>query len=301
MIRIVRAGPLDIAYMECGDRDGWPVILIHGFPYDALCYDDVATLLAAQGARVITPWMRGFGATRLISPDSMRSGQQGAFGADLKALMDALGIERAVLGGFDWGGRAACVVAALWPERVDSLVSAMGYNILHPRMAEFADTPENELRRWYIWYFHSPRGPAGLARHRHDFCRLLWSTWSPRWAFDDATYAASAAAFDNPDFVDVVIHSYRHRFGLVAGDPAYEEIERRLCERPSIMVPTVALDGDCDGVMPVGYWPDLSANFTGRSEYRLLSGVGHNPPQEDPAGFADAVLTARSWALAIGR
>ena len=300
-VATIRAGVLDVAYRQHGPADGWPVILVHGFPYDALCYDGVAERLASSGARVIAPWMRGFGETRFLSPDTPRSGQQGAFGADLRAFMDALGIERAVLGGFDWGGRAACVVAALWPGRVDALVSAMGYNILHPNMAGLVDTPENEWRRWYVWYFQSPRGPAGLERNRRDLCRMLWSSWSPRWAFEEAVYQATATAFDNPDFVDVVIHSYRHRLGLATGDPAYDAIESLLAQRPSIKVATVALDGDCDGVMPIGYRADLSSHFSGPCEYRLLKDVGHNPPQEDPAGFTEAVLAARRLALAASR
>ncbi|WP_380871684.1 alpha/beta hydrolase [Sphingomonas sp. DBB INV C78] len=294
--RIVRAGVLDIAYREIGPSDGWPVILVHGFPYDALCYAGTASLLAASGARVITPWMRGFGETGFVSAYTLRSGQQAAFGADLLCFMDALHIDRAILGGFDWGGRAACVVAAIWPERVHALVSAMGYNILRENMAELADTPENELRRWYIWYFLSPRGPKGLARHRQEFCQRLWSAWSPNWKYDQGAFDASAQAFDNPDFVEVVIHSYRHRFGMVGGDPAYAEMERVLGQRPPIHVPTVAIDGDSDGVMPVGYRADLASHFRGPREYRLLAGVGHNPPQEDPKGFAEAVLAARRLA-----
>ncbi|ATE63668.1 alpha/beta fold hydrolase [Rhizorhabdus dicambivorans] len=294
--RTVRAGVLDVAYAEAGPADGWPVVLVHGFPYDAHCYSDAAELLAREGARVVMPWMRGYGATRFLSADTPRSGQQGAFGADLLALLDALGIDRAILGGFDWGGRAACVVAALWPERVEALVSAAGYNILDPARAALPLAPEVEHRLWYVWYLHSERGRAGLAAHREDFCRLLWRLWSPRWDFSDEDYARSAAAFDNPDFVDVVTHSYRHRHGLAAGDPTYADIERRLAALPPISAPSVVIESGSDGLMPPTHFMDLSARFTGGWKRRVLVKAGHNPPQEDPRAFADAVLAARALA-----
>ncbi len=228
----VQAGSLEIAFHDSGPVQGQaagpPVLLMHGFPYDIHAYAEVLPRLVAQGCRVLVPYLRGFGPTRFLRADTPRSGEQAALGADLLALMDALALPQAVLAGYDWGGRAACVVAALWPERCAGLLSFNSYNIQHIDRAMLPDTPENEQRLWYQYYFHSERGRAGLARDRRALCRLLWRTWSPTWSFDDATYARSAAAFDNPDFVDVVIHSYRHRFGLVAGDPALADIEARL-------------------------------------------------------------------------
>ena len=221
MKRIV-AGVLEIAYLEAGPSDGAPVILLHGFPYDVHAYDAVAELLAANGRRCIIPFLRGYGSTRFLAPTTPRSGQQAALGADLLALMDALAIPSAVLAGYDWGGRAACIVAALWPERARGLVSSgNGYNIQNIAKAPIPLAPEAEHRFWYQYYFHSERGRAGLTANRRALCRLLWRLWSPTWAFDDAMFARSAGAFDNPDFVDVVIHSYRHRFGGIAGDPTW--------------------------------------------------------------------------------
>jgi len=268
--------------------------LLHGFPYDIHAYDSVAAALAAEGARVIVPYLRGFGPTRFLAPDTPRSGQQAALGADLLALLDGLGIASAVLAGYDWGGRAACVVAALWPERVRGLVSYNSYNIQDVAKSSEPGTPENEYGIWYQYYFHSERGRAGLVKDRRSFCRLLWRLWSPTWQFDDATFDQTADAFDNPDFVDVVIHSYRHRFALVAGDPALEAIERRLAARPDIAVPTVTLDGAADGIRPGGTAAH-AAHFTGRHEHRVIDNAGHNLPQEIPHAFTEAVLTVRAW------
>lgn len=298
MHKTIATDLLDIAYDEQGDADGWPVVLQHGFPYDIHAFADVAPRLAAQGARVITPFLRGFGATRFLAPATPRSGQQAALGGDLLALLDALGIERAVLGGYDWGGRAACVVAALFPSRARGLVSVNGYNIQNIANAAQPASPEKEQRMWYQYYLHGERGRAGLAEHRRAFCRLLWSSWSPTWRFDDDTYARSAAAFDNPDFVDVVVHSYRHRFGLVEGDPRFEEMERRLAAMPPITVPTITLEGDADGVTPMGGRQADAARFTGRHENRVVPDAGHNLPQEAPQTFAAAVLDIHAWALA---
>jgi pimeloyl-ACP methyl ester carboxylesterase len=296
MLKHIATNLLDIAYDEQGDADGWPAILLHGFPYDIRAYDEVTPRLVAQGARVIAPYLRGYGPTRFRSPATVRSGEQAALGADLLALLDALGIEQAVLGGYDWGGRAACVVAALYPSRVRGLVSVNGYNIQNIATAMEPDTPDKEHRLWYQYYFHSERGRAGLTQHRADFCRLLWSLWSPTWRFDDATYARTAAAFDNPDFVEVVIHSYRHRYGLVDGDPQFAEIERGLAASPAITVPSVTLDGDADGVRPLGGREAGLKRFTGRHENRIVPGVGHNLPQEAPAAFAAAILDVKAWA-----
>ena len=287
----VRAGVLDVAYEESGPRGGAPVILLHGFPYDVRAYDEVAPRLAAAGHRVIVPYLRGYGPTRFLDPTTPRSGQQGALAADLLALMDALAIPRAILAGYDWGGRAACIVAALSPERVAGLVTACGYNVQDVPRSVRPAAPEQEHRHWYQFYFHTERGRAGLAANRGDLCRLLWRLWSPNWAFDDATYARSAASFDNPDFVDVVIQSYRHRFGYAAGDPAYDAIEARLEAQPPIPVPTVCLHGEGDGVSP----PDNSAtharHFAGPYRRVLVPVAGHNIPQEDPAAWAAAVLS----------
>ena len=286
----VNAGVLSIAYAESGPADGSPVFLMHGFPYDIQTYAQVAPILAAAGCRVIVPYLRGYGATRFLDPTTPRSGEQAALGADLLALMNALDIPRATLAGYDWGGRAACVVAALWPERCGGLVSFNSYNIQNIAKAMVPDRPENERRMWYQYYFHSERGRAGLENDRLALIRFLWSTWSPTWNFDDATFARSAPSFDNPDFVDVVIHSYRHRFGLVAGDPAYAEIEQRLACQPVITVPAITFDGEDDGVRSPSRAGGKGPGFAGPRSHRIVPGVGHNMPQEVPEVFAQAVL-----------
>ncbi|MCL5776287.1 alpha/beta hydrolase [Limibaculum sp. FT325] len=299
MRKTVRAGVLEIAYFETGAPDGWPCILGHGFPYDPHAYAECAPILAAAGARVIVPFLRGYGPTRFLSAATPRSGEQAALAADLGALMDALGIGRAVLGGYDWGGRAACIVAALWPERVTALVSGNSYNIQDiPRSWE-PRPPEEEAALWYQYYFHSERGRRGLMRDRRAVARLLWRMWSPEWGFDAATFERSAAAFDNPDFVEVVIHSYRHRFGLVPGDPAVAHIETRLVAQPPITVPAITIDGASDGVNPGT--AHHAHRFAGPHEHRVWQGAGHNLPQERPADWASAVLDARAMALRHGR
>jgi pimeloyl-ACP methyl ester carboxylesterase len=264
----------------------------HGFPYDPHAYGAASVLLAEVGARVIVPFLRGYGPNRFLSAETPRSGEQAALGADLLALMDALGIERAVLGGYDWGGRAACVVAALWPERAAALVSGNSYNIQNIARVTEPAAPETEAAFWYQYYFHSERGRQGLERDRRGIARLLWRMWSPKWRFEEVTFARSAAAFDNPDFVDVVIHSYRHRFGLVPGDPAYAAIVARLAAQPPITVPTITIDGDTDGVNPGT--AHHAAKFTGPYEYRVFHDAGHNLPQERPEAWAQAVLDARA-------
>jgi pimeloyl-ACP methyl ester carboxylesterase len=289
-LRAVRAGVLEVAFFEAGPADGPPVFLMHGFPYDVHSYVEVAPRLAARGCRVIVPYLRGYGPTRFLSDTTPRSGEQAALGADLRALMDALAIPRALLAGYDWGGRAACVVAALWPERCAGLVSLNSYNIQDIAQAMQPDLPENEHRLWYQYYFHSARGRNGLAADRRALCRLLWRLWSPSWAFDEATFAQTAPAFDNPDFVDVVIHSYRHRFGLVPGDPALADIEERLAGQPSIGVPAITFDGTDDGVRPPASAAQHAQRFRGPRSHRVVPGVGHNLPQESPQPFADAVL-----------
>jgi pimeloyl-ACP methyl ester carboxylesterase len=296
MTKRALAGALEIAYEESGAAGGWPVVLLHGFPYDAQAYAEVAPLLAARGARAIVPYLRGYGPTRFLSAATPRSGEQAALGADLLALLDALGVGSAALAGYDWGGRAACVVAALWPERARCLVSLNGYNIQDIARSGEPLAPEAELRFWYQYYFHGERGRAGLDRNRRELCKLLWRLWSPEWAFDDAVFERSAQSFDNPDFVPVAIHSYRHRFALVPGDPAYAEIERRLAEQPPIRVPAVTLDGGADGVVPAGDASRHARHFTGPHEHRIVPGAGHNLPQEKPQAFADAVLRAMELA-----
>ena len=289
-LRHIDADVLNVAYYETGPASGPPVLLMHGFPYDIHAYAEVARLLAEQGCRVIVPYLRGFGATRFLSPATPRSGEQAALGADLLALLDALAIPRAVLAGYDWGGRAACVVAALWPERCAGLVSLNSYNIQNIAQAMVPDMPQNERSLWYQYYFHSERGRAGLSADRRALCHLLWKLWSPSWVFDDATFDRSASAFDNPDFVDVVIQSYRHRFGLVAGDPALLDIERRLAMQPPIAVSSITFDGADDGVRPPAVAAQHARFFTGPRSHRVIPGAGHNLPQEKPQVFADAVL-----------
>ena len=287
----VVAGVLDVAYRDIGPSDGAPVILLHGFPYDVHAYDAVAERLAAAGKRCIVPALRGYGPTRFLSAATPRSGQQAALAADLLALMDALAIPNAVLAGYDWGGRAACIVAALWPQRVRGLVSGgAGYNIQNIAAAGIPGAPEQEYRFWYQYYFHSERGRAGLTTNRRALCQLIWRLWSPTWAFDDATFARSAASFDNPDFVEVVIHSYRHRFGGIPGDPTLDAIESRLAAQPDIETASIVLQGADDGVDPPGAVDEDAPHFKGRYERRIIAGAGHNLPQEVPEAFAEAVL-----------
>jgi len=291
MVKRVEAGVLSVAYEEAGAATGTPVLLLHGFPYDPRAYDDVVPLLADAGCRVLVPYLRGYGPTRFLSDATLRSGQQAVLGHDILALMNALGIERGVLAGYDWGGRAACIVAALWPERVRGLVSGGGYNIQDIAGALKPQIPERELALWYQYYFHSERGRAGLEAHRYELGKLLWRLWSPTWRFDEATYARTATSFENPDFVAVVIHSYRHRFALVPGDPTVEDTERRLAAQPPIAVPTITLHGSDNGVSPAASSERHARHFTGAYERRVVPGVGHNLPQEAPREFAAAVLS----------
>jgi pimeloyl-ACP methyl ester carboxylesterase len=265
-------------------------VLLHGWPYDPRCYDDVVPPLDAAGCRVIVPYLRGFGATRFLSVDTVRSGQQAALGNDLHELLDALGIARATLAGYDWGGRAACVVAALWPERVRGLVTGNGYNIQNIAASAKPVAPAQEHRFWYQYYFHTERGRAGLEQNRRALCRYIWQIWSPDWAFDDATYEKSAVSFDNPDFVAVTVQSYRHRFGYAAGDPALEPIEARLSAQPAITVPTIVLHGASSGIQPPAGSEAHARHFTGPYQRRVLPRIGHNLPQEAPLAVADAVL-----------
>ncbi|HZJ56211.1 MAG TPA: alpha/beta hydrolase [Myxococcaceae bacterium] len=287
MLKRIRTPVLEIAFEEAGTPEGSPVVLLHGFPYDVRAYDGVVDRLGGR-CRVLVPYLRGFGPTRFLSADTMRSGQQGALGADLLAFLDALGIDRAIVAGYDWGGRAACIVSALWPERVQGLVSVNGYNIQAIARSGEPHDPEAEHRFWYQFYFHSERGRRGLERNRKAFCRLLWRLWSPSWSFTAEEYERTAASFESSDFVEVVIHSYRHRFGLVRGDPAFDELEHRLAPQPEIVVPTVTLAGADDGVDPPS---PPSPRFRDLRAHQVVPGAGHNLPQEAPEAFAGAVLS----------
>jgi pimeloyl-ACP methyl ester carboxylesterase len=289
-VQYAHTSSLAVAYEEHGPADGRVVILLHGFPYDPRCFDAVASPLAALGYRVIVPYLRGFGPTRFLSPDAIRSGQQAALGYDLLGLLDALGISRAALVGYDWGGRAACIAAALWPERVACLVTGAGYNIQDIPGAVAPQPPEREHRLWYQYYFNTQRGRDGLAANRGELARLLWRLWSPNWQFDDATFARTSASFDNPDFVDVVIHSYRHRFGYVPGDPVLEDTERVLARQPRITVPAISLCGAGNGVSPTDPVDRDVARFSAKYERRVLPGIGHNIPQEAPEATIAALL-----------
>ncbi|WP_194893080.1 alpha/beta fold hydrolase [Catenulispora pinisilvae] len=282
---------LDIAYEYAGDPSGIPVILLHGFPYDVRAYDKVAAALVARGGySVYAPYLRGFGRTRFQSETYLRSGQQGAIGQDLLDFIDALGLDRPIVAGYDWGGRAACIVSALWPERVRGLVTVDGYNVQDIAHSAEPSKPEWEATFWYQYYFHSERGLRGLERNREELCELLWRTWSPKWEAASAEFPASAPSLHNPDFVEVVIHSYRHRYGLAQGDPRYTAIEERLAFGTEIGVPTVVLEAGADGVGGPTFADSGDRElFTGRFEYRLLDGIGHNVPQEAPEAFAEAV------------
>jgi pimeloyl-ACP methyl ester carboxylesterase len=297
-LRQVEAGVLDVGYAEAGPPDGPAVVLLHGWPYDIHSFLDVTPALAEAGFRVVVPYVRGHGTTRFLSEDTPRNGQQAAVALDVVALMDALGIERAVLGGFDWGARSADVVAALWPDRCTALVSVSGYLIGSQAANAEPLPPAAELAWWYQYYFATERGRAGYARYRREFARLIWQLASPRWDFDDATFARSAAAFDNPDHVEVVISNYRWRLGLAAGEPRYDELERQLAAAPPVSVPTVTLEGDANGA-PHPDAAAYAARFTGPYEHRVVAGgIGHDLPQEAPEAFAQAIADAAAVPLA---
>ncbi len=289
-LKQIDAGVLNIGYAEAGPPNGSPVILLHGWPYDIHDYIEVAPLLAEQGYRVIVPHLRGHGSTCFLDTAAPRSGQQAAIGVDVIALMDALKMPTAVLAGYDWGGRAACVVAALWPERCIGLVSVNNYLI---QDIAHAGTPLPAKFEWGIWtqfYFATARGRAGLAANRNDIARLLWTNESPTWRFDDATFQRSAASFDNPDYVDVVIHSYRHRLGLAPGYPQYADVEAKLASLPVIRVPSVTLDGEANAIIPATDGRSSAAKFSGRRIHHRVPNAGHALPQQAPKVFADAVM-----------
>lgn len=289
-IRTVLTSTLQIAYEQSGPAIGEPIVLLHGFPYDVREFDEVCDQIAQRGYRVLVPYSRGFGPTRYRTEDTFRSGQQAAIGKDVVDFLDVLELERAILVGFDWGSRAACVAAALWPERVRALVSVGGYTIQNiAQAAATPQTPEQEHQFWYQWYFQTQRGRAGLERNREEFCKLLWKLWSPTWRFSEVLFAATARSFHNPDFVSTVIHSYRHRYANSPGDPSLEALERRLATKPKISAPTVALQGEEDRVNPPPTSEGQERQFTGPYERRILPGVGHCPPAEAPQAVVDAV------------
>jgi pimeloyl-ACP methyl ester carboxylesterase len=289
-IEHVKAGVLDVAYAEDGPANSKPVLLLHGWPYDIYSFVDVAPILAAAGYRVIIPYLRGYGETRFLSADTRRNGQQAALAQDAIALLDALKIDKAIVAGFDWGARTADIMAALWPERCKALVSVSGYLIGSQELNRAPLPPKAELQWWYQYYFATERGEAGYAKYTHDFARLIWELASPKWGFDDATFARSAAALDNPDQVAVAIHNYRWRLGLAEGEAQYDAIEKKLATLPSIGIPTITLEGDANGAPhpePTAY----AKKFTGKYEHRLVTGgIGHNLPQEAPQDFAKAVI-----------
>jgi pimeloyl-ACP methyl ester carboxylesterase len=286
----IDAGVLNVGYAEAGKSDGPAVILLHGWPYDIHSYVDVAPRLAQAGYRVIVPYLRGYGTTRFLSSGTLRNGQQSVVAVDIIALMDAFKIGKAILAGFDWGARTADIIAALWPERCKALVSVSGYLIGSQQAGKMPLPPQAELQWWYQYYFATERGRAGYEQYRHDFARLIWQLASPHWDFDDATFERSAASFDNPDHVSIVIHNYRWRLGLAAGEPQYDELEQRLAAGPDITVPTITLEGDANGA-PHPEASSYARKFSGSYEHRVITGgVGHNLPQEAPQAFAQAII-----------
>jgi pimeloyl-ACP methyl ester carboxylesterase len=289
-LKQIDAGLLNVGYAEAGPANGPPVILLHGWPYDIYSYVDVAPLLAAAGYRVIVPYLRGYGTTRFLSSDTFRNGQQSVIAFDIIALLDALKIEKAIIAGFDWGARTADIIAALWPERCKAMVSVSGYLIGSQESNKLPLPPKAELQWWYQYYFATERGRAGYDKYRRDFAKLIWQIASPKWKFDNATFERTAASFDNPDHVSIVIHNYRWRLGLAEGEPKYDDLEKRLAAFPMITVPTITLQGDADGAPH----PDPSSyakKFSGKYSHRLIKGgIGHNLPQEAPQAFAAAVV-----------
>jgi pimeloyl-ACP methyl ester carboxylesterase len=289
-LKQIDAGVLNIGYAEAGPADGSPVILLHGWPYDIYSFVDVAPLLASAGYRVIVPYVRGYGTTRFLSGDTPRNGQQSVVAVDVINLMDALKIQKATIGGFDWGARSADIVAALWPERCKALVSVSGYLIGSQAAGKAPLPPKAELQWWYQYYFATDRGRDGYDKYRHDFSKLIWQIASPKWNFDDATFDRSAAAFDNPDHVAIVIHNYRWRLGLAQGEAKYDDVEKRLAAGPVITVPTITMEGDANGA-PHAEPSAYAKKFSGKYSHRTISGgIGHNLPQEAPRAFAEAII-----------
>jgi len=294
-VRQIKAGALDVGYVDLGPRNGPVVMLFHGWPYDIHCYEDVAPLLAAAGYRVIVPHLRGYGTTRFLSDSTLRSAQQTALAVDSIALMDALGIQKAVMAGCDWGARNACILAALWPERCTALVSVSGFLVLNRQTASLPLAPADELSWWYQFYLSTERGRQGYAQNLKEFAHLIWRQASPQWQFDEATFDRTAASLVNPDHVALVVHNYRWRIGLAEGDPQFDALETRLGQVQSVALPSITLEGDANGAphpAPAAY----AKRFTGKYEHRnLTGGIGHNLPQEAPAAFAKAVIDASQW------
>jgi pimeloyl-ACP methyl ester carboxylesterase len=287
-LKQIDAGVLNIGYAEAGPANGRPVILLHGWPYDIHSYIDVAPLLASAGYRVIVPYLRGYGTTRFLSSDTFRNGQQSAIASDIIALMDALGIDKAIVAGFDWGARTADIMAALWPERCKAIVSVSGYLIVNLKANQQPLPPKAELGWWYQYYFATERGKRGYTDNRREFNRLIWTIASPKWHFDDATFDRTAASFDNPDHVSIVIHNYRWRLSLADGEPRYDTLEQKLFEAPVITVPAITIGSDFDGAAADGR--PYAKKFSGKYSHRILEGIGHNVPQEAPQAFAKAVI-----------
>jgi len=289
-VKQIEAGVLNVGYVETGPANGQPVILLHGWPYDIHSYIDVAPQLATAGYRVIVPYLRGFGTTRFLSADTVRNGEQAAIAADMLAFMDALKIDKAVVAGFDWGARTAVIMAALWPERCKAIVSVSGYIVVNLTANQQPLPPQAELGWWYQYYFATDRGERGYTQYRHDFNKLIWKIASPKWAFDEATYERSAAAFDNPDHVRIVIHNYRWRLSLAKGESRYDDLEQKLFAAPAITVPAITIGSDFDGAGADG--AAYAKKFAGKHAHRVLNGIGHNVPQEAPEAFARAVIDA---------
>jgi len=289
-LKQIDAGLLNTGYAEAGPANGRPVILLHGWPYDIYSFVDVAPLLATKGYRVIVPYLRGYGATRFLSSDTVRNGQQSVVALDIIALMDALKIDKAIIGGFDWGARTANIIAALWPERCTAMVSVSGYLIGSQESGKIPLPPKAELEWWYQYYFATERGRAGYEKYTHDFAKLIWQIASPKWQFDDATFERTVASFKNPDHVSIVIHNYRWRLGLANGEPKYTDLEKRLAKFPLITVPTITLEGDANGA-PHPEATSYAKKFSGKYSHRIIrGGIGHNLPQEAPQAFAQAVI-----------
>jgi len=294
-LKQIDAGVLNVGYAEAGPADGPAVILLHGWPYDIHSFVDVAPALASAGYRVIVPHLRGYGTTRFLASETVRNGQQSVIAVDIIALMDALKIERATVGGYDWGARTANIMAALWPERCKAMVSVSGYLIGSVEANRMPLPPKAELQWWYQYYFATERGRAGYEKYRHDFAKLIWQIASPKWDFDDATFDRSAASFDNPDHVSIVIHNYRWRLGLAEGEPKYDDLEKRLAGAPVITVPTITLEGDANGA-PHPDSGSYAKKFSGKYAHRIINGgVGHNLPQEAPQAFAEAIVEVDGW------
>jgi pimeloyl-ACP methyl ester carboxylesterase len=294
-LKQIDAGVLNVGYAEAGPLDGQAVILLHGWPYDIHSFIDVAPRLASAGYRVIVPYLRGYGTTRFLSSETLRNGQQSVVAIDIIALMDALKINKAILGGFDWGARTVNIMAALWPERCKAMVSVSGYLIGSQELNKMPLPPKAEFEWWYQYYFATERGRAGYEKYRHDFAKLIWQLASPKWDFDDATFDRSAASFDNPDHVSIVIHNYRWRLGLATGESKYDDLEKRLAQGPVITVPTITLEGDANGA-PHPDGSSYARKFSGKYAHRIIKGgVGHNLPQEAPQAFADAIIEVAGY------